>query len=104
VVVVGDTRGGGVNATAESTIARTPLRRTHRSIGAELDTLTHCSILRSTKGRFMKKTSRIEMARDIVAYVRKEMDRPRLTESVRSLRSGTDTPAFEKPSSISAQE
>lgn len=31
----------------------------------------------------MKKNSRIEMAREIIANVRREMDRPRLTESVR---------------------
>jgi hypothetical protein len=32
----------------------------------------------------MKKNSRIEMARDIIANLRREMDRPRLTESVRN--------------------
>jgi hypothetical protein len=52
----------------------------------------------------MKKTSRIEMARDIVAYVRKEMDRPRLTESVRNSLSGPAEAALEKPATISAQE
>jgi hypothetical protein len=31
----------------------------------------------------MKKKSRIEMAREIIANLRREMDRPRLTESVR---------------------
>jgi hypothetical protein len=32
----------------------------------------------------MKKKSRIEMAREIIANLRREMDRPRLTESVRN--------------------
>jgi len=52
----------------------------------------------------MKKTTRIKRARDIVAYVRKEMDRPRLTESVRNLLSGADALAVKKPASISARE
>jgi hypothetical protein len=50
----------------------------------------------------MKKTSRIELARDIVAYVKKEMDRPRLTESVRNGLSGADALAAEKTAAISA--
>lgn len=62
------------------------------------------TVHRSKKGRLMKKTSRIEMARDIVAYVRKEMDRPRLTESVRNSLSGPAEAALEKPATISAQE
>jgi hypothetical protein len=32
----------------------------------------------------MKKKSRIERAREIVSYVKREMDKPRLTESVRN--------------------
>jgi hypothetical protein len=32
----------------------------------------------------MKKKSRIEMAKEIIARVRKEMDRPRMPESVRN--------------------
>jgi len=56
----------------------------------------------------MKKTSRIEMARDIVSYVRKEMDRPRLTESVRNSLSGPDAPPpdappIDEPAAISAR-
>jgi hypothetical protein len=51
----------------------------------------------------MKKTSRIEMARDIVAYVRKEMDRPRLTESVRNALRSPEAPAAEKTAAISAR-
>jgi hypothetical protein len=52
----------------------------------------------------MKKTSRIEIASDIVAYVRKEMDKPRLTESVRKLLSRKDAPALEKPAAISMRQ
>jgi hypothetical protein len=51
----------------------------------------------------MKKSSRIEMARDIVSYVRKEMDRPRLTESVRNSLSGPSGPTVDKPATPSAQ-
>ncbi|MGD1107414.1 MAG: hypothetical protein ABR865_10235 [Terracidiphilus sp.] len=51
----------------------------------------------------MKKKSRIEMARDIVAYVKKEMDRPRLTESVRNGFSGPAAPAVVKPATRSAR-
>ncbi|MGD0158565.1 MAG: hypothetical protein ABSB50_20945 [Terracidiphilus sp.] len=51
----------------------------------------------------MKKTSRIEMARDIVTYVRKEMDRPRLTESVRNGFSAPAASAVEKPATSSAR-
>jgi hypothetical protein len=36
----------------------------------------------------MKKKTRIEMAREIIANLRREMDRPRLTESVRQGLSG----------------
>ena len=43
-----------------------------------------------------KKKSRIEMARDIIASVRKEMDRPRLTESVRNGNSSLSKPASKK--------
>ena len=40
----------------------------------------------------MKKNSRIEMAREIIANLRQEMDRPRLTESVRRGMSETAPP------------
>jgi hypothetical protein len=36
------------------------------------------------RGHRMKKKSRIEIARDIVSYVTREMNKPRLTESVRN--------------------
>jgi hypothetical protein len=45
----------------------------------------------------MKKKSRIEMAREIIASVKREMDRPRLTESVRNGESGLSTPAVKVP-------
>ncbi len=45
----------------------------------------------------MKKKSRIEMAREIIANLRREMDRPRLTESVRNGLSGA-TPLAAAPS------
>lgn len=52
----------------------------------------------------MKKTSRVEMARDIVAYVKKEMDRPRLTESVRNGLSASASETVETPAAISARD
>jgi hypothetical protein len=51
----------------------------------------------------MKKKSRIEMARDIVSFVKREMDKPRLTESVRNSLSGPAAPPIEKPAAISAR-
>jgi hypothetical protein len=41
----------------------------------------------------MKKTSRIEIAREIISSVKKEMQQPRLTESVRDALSVQSTPA-----------
>ena len=38
--------------------------------------------------KIVKKKSRIQMAREIIANLRREMDRPRLTESVRNGVSG----------------
>ncbi|MGA2207361.1 MAG: hypothetical protein ABSG10_11595 [Terracidiphilus sp.] len=51
----------------------------------------------------MKKKSRIELARDIVAYVKREMDKPRLTESVRNGFSAPAAPAVQKPATRSAR-
>ena len=45
----------------------------------------------------MKKKSRIEIAREIVSFVRREMNRPRLTESVRNGFGAQAAPALEKP-------
>ena len=51
----------------------------------------------------MKKKSRIEIAREIVSFVRREMNRPRLTESVRNGFSTQAAPAVEKPSAHTAR-
>jgi len=45
----------------------------------------------------MKKKSRIETERMIVSRVKREMDEPRLTESVRNSFSARAAPAVEKP-------
>jgi hypothetical protein len=45
----------------------------------------------------MTKKSRIEMAREIVARVKQEMDRPRLTASVRNGEAGLTVPAVKRP-------
>ena len=44
----------------------------------------------------MKKKSRIEIEREIVSCVKKEMDQPRLTESVRNGFGAKAAPAVEK--------
>jgi hypothetical protein len=51
----------------------------------------------------MKKKSRIEMERKIVSWVKKEMDKPRLTESVRNGLSAQAAPAVEKHATRSAR-
>jgi hypothetical protein len=51
---------------------------------ARTEPITH----RSRKGFTMKKKSRIELAREIIARVKREMDKPRLTASVRDGNSG----------------
>jgi hypothetical protein len=56
----------------------------------------------SKKGRFMKKKSRIEIAREIVACVKREMDQPRLTESVRNSLSAEAAQSRDKPAPRSA--
>jgi hypothetical protein len=45
----------------------------------------------------MKKESRIKVERKIVSRVKREMDQPRLTESVRNGFSAQAAPAAEKP-------
>jgi hypothetical protein len=50
----------------------------------------------------MKKKSRIEIAREIISRVKREMDRPRLTESVRNSFSAQAAPAVDKPAARSA--
>lgn len=51
----------------------------------------------------MKKKSRIEIAREIVARVKREMNQPRLTESVRNGLNARGAPAMEKPAVRSAR-
>jgi hypothetical protein len=51
----------------------------------------------------MKKKNRIEMAREIIASVKREMQRPRLTESVRNGFSGLGTPPVERPAAHSSR-
>jgi hypothetical protein len=66
---------------------------------SELDTVIHRSSFK--KGRIMKKKSRIEIERSIVSRVKKEMDEPRLTESVRNGLSVRAAPVAVKPVSRS---
>jgi transcriptional regulator of NAD metabolism len=50
----------------------------------------------------MKKKSRIEIERKIVSRVKREMDQPRLTESVRNGFSVQEAVAVKKPAARSA--
>jgi hypothetical protein len=50
----------------------------------------------------MKEKSRIEIERQIVSRVKREMDKPRLTESVRNGFSAKAAPTAEKPATRSA--
>jgi hypothetical protein len=52
---------------------------------------------RSKKGRFMKKKGRTEIERRIFSRVKREMNKPRLTESVRNGFSALGAPTAEKP-------
>ena len=51
----------------------------------------------------MKEKSRIEIERQIVSRVKREMDKPRLTESVRNGFSTQAAAATEKPAARSAR-
>jgi hypothetical protein len=51
----------------------------------------------------MKKKSEIEIERKIVSRVKREMDKPRLTESVRNGFNAHAVPAVEKPATHSAR-
>jgi hypothetical protein len=51
----------------------------------------------------MKNKSRIEIERKIVSSVKKEMDQPRLTESVRNGFSAQAAPTVEKPAARPAR-
>jgi hypothetical protein len=47
----------------------------------------------------VKKTERIQLAKQIIARVKKEMQEPRLTESARNGMRGEDTPYSTEPAS-----
>jgi hypothetical protein len=51
----------------------------------------------------MEKKNRIEMAREIIASVKREMQRPRLTESVRNGLNGQGAPPVERPAAHTAK-
>lgn len=51
----------------------------------------------------MKRKSRIEIEREIVFRVKREMDKPRLTKSVRNGFSAQAAPSMEKPAARSAR-
>jgi hypothetical protein len=51
----------------------------------------------------MRKKSRIEIEREIVSRVKREMDQPRLAESVRNGLRAPVAPAVETPASRSAR-
>ena len=51
----------------------------------------------------MKKKNRIEIDRKIVSRVKREMDEPRLTESVRNSFSARNAPDVPKPAARSAR-
>jgi len=55
------------------------------------------------EGPLMKKKSRIENERKIVSRVKREMDQPRLTESVRNGFSAHAAPTVEKSATSSAR-
>jgi hypothetical protein len=61
------------------------------------------TVHRSKKGCLMKKKNRIETERKIVSSVKREMNQPRLTESVRNGFSVQAAPAVEKPAARSAR-
>jgi hypothetical protein len=48
----------------------------------------------------MKKKSRIEMAREIISSLKREMDKPRLTESVRNGESSLTPQAVKGPATV----
>jgi hypothetical protein len=51
-----------------------------------------------------KKKSRLEIAREIISSVKREMEKPRLTESVRSAERDLVAPVIEKPPAQSERE
>jgi hypothetical protein len=77
------------------------MRNGRRKIGSELETVIHSELFK--EGLMMKKKSRIEIAREIVSSVKREMDKPRLTESVRNELSAQAAQSAEKPNARSAR-
>jgi hypothetical protein len=61
------------------------------------------TVHRLKQDRFMKKKNRIEIDRKIVSRVKREMDEPRLTESVRKSFSARNAPDVSKPTARSAR-
>jgi hypothetical protein len=55
------------------------------------------TLLKAQGSFVMTKESRKELEREIVASVKREMDKPRLTESVRNRESGLTAPAVPAP-------
>jgi len=51
----------------------------------------------------IRSRSRVEIERKLVSHVKREMDKPRLTESVRNGFSAQHAPAMEKPAARSAR-
>jgi hypothetical protein len=79
----------------------TYLRDACRKIGSEFDTVIHCSSFKERP--LMKKKSPIKNERKIISSVKREMDQPRLTESVRKGFSAQSAPSVEKPIAHSAR-
>jgi hypothetical protein len=71
-----------------------------RKIGSELD--TQFTAYSSKEGRFMKKKGQTENERRIFSRVKREMNKPRQTESVRNGFSAKAAPTAQKPATRSA--
>jgi hypothetical protein len=59
---------------------------------------------RSRKGSAMKKANRIEIAKEIISRLKLEMNKPRLTESVRNGQSGATAMAAQWPGALRIEE
>ena len=82
-----------------TTITTTIIITTPKSRGNRLDCRRgeNPAAEHAKKGYFMKKKSRIEIAREIIASLKREMQAPRLTESVRNGLTVRTRVAIEKP-------
>jgi hypothetical protein len=72
-------------------------------IGSGFDTVIHEFAHQSKMGHFMKKKTRIEIAKEIILSESREMHKPRLTESVRNGFSAQAAPSVGKPAAHSAR-